>query len=65
MQDRTSKMRPFRKLLMTGVAVLFLATGAAHAARKRLIGESIAAPTTNAAIQVMLRTITGNRPRLG
>jgi hypothetical protein len=32
MQDRTSKMRPFRKLLMTGVAVLLLATGAAHAA---------------------------------
>jgi len=31
MQDRTSKMRPFRKLLMTGVAALFLATGAAHA----------------------------------
>jgi hypothetical protein len=32
MQDRTSKMRPFRKLLMTGVAALFLATGAADAA---------------------------------
>jgi hypothetical protein len=30
MQDRTSKMRPFRKLLMTGVAVLFLATGTAQ-----------------------------------
>jgi hypothetical protein len=34
MQDRTSKMRPFRKLLMTGVAVLFLTTGTAHAAEK-------------------------------
>jgi len=31
MQDRTSKMRPLRKLLMTGVAVLLLATGAARA----------------------------------
>ena len=31
MQDRTSKMCPFRKLLMTGVAALFLATGTAHA----------------------------------
>jgi hypothetical protein len=30
MQDRTSKMRSFCKLLMAGVAALFLATGTAH-----------------------------------
>jgi hypothetical protein len=35
-----------KKLLLTSIAALLLATGAAHAA-ERLIGESIAAPTTN------------------